>query len=174
MAQVHLWPAEGRDLVFLHAMRKMLMFLFLKCLETVHSYYPGGAWGCRQQRRCPAGAPQSCRCLWLPPLRVLGPQGGAPIAHFQARWLRCSVSCILKRGNGCPGILQGQDKATAECNFCWKMCFAYNCNRHHLWLLIRTNSLLVLWDLSVWFPWHMLHLATLSLNFSLLLCSIVN
>lgn len=122
----------------------------------------------------PAGAPRPRRCLWLPPLRVLGPQGGAPIAHFQARWLRCSVSCILKRGNGCPGILQGQDKATAECNFCWKMCFAYNCNRHHLWLLIRTNSLLVLWDLSVWFPWHMLHLATLSLNFSLLLCSIVN
>ena len=50
-----------------------------------------------------------------------------------------SVGCILKRGNGCPGTLQGQDKATAEWHFCWKMCFAYNCNRHHLWLLVGTN-----------------------------------
>lgn len=98
-----------------------------------------------------------CWCLWLPPLHVPGPQGGAPIAHFQARWLGCSVMCILKRGNGCPGILQGEDKVTEEWSFCWKMCFAYNCNKHHLWLLIRTNSLLVLWDLSVLFPWQMLH-----------------
>lgn len=94
---------------------------------------------------------------WLPPLRVLGPQGCAPIAHFQAGWPGCSVECILKRGNGCPGILQGQDKATAECNFCWKFHFAYNCNRHHIWLFIRANSSLVLCDLSVLFPWLMLH-----------------
>lgn len=71
------------------------------------------------------GAPSMCPdCSFLNPLAVMQ-----------------SVTSILKRGNGCPGTLQGQDKATAEWHFSWKMCFAYNCNRHHLWLLMRTNCL---------------------------------
>lgn len=137
-----LQSAEGRDLLFHHATRKMVMCLLPKHLKILHSSQSclrlvsakgsvPAAWRSPPRQMpfaaaplCP-GAPAMCPdCSFLNPLAVM----------------QC-VPCILKRGNRCPGTLQGQDKATAEWHFCWKMCFAYNCNRHHLWLLVRTNCL---------------------------------
>lgn len=77
-------------------------------------------------------------CLLLQPL-CPGAQACAQL--LISKPICWDAECILKGGNGCPGTLQGQDKARAERHFYWKMCFACNCNRHHLWLLMRTNCL---------------------------------
>lgn len=67
-----------------------------RCLRLVHT--PGDVPAARQ------ALPGSAVPV------AAGPQGGAPVAHFQAGRLGCSVQGISKRGNGCQASCSDRTK----------------------------------------------------------------